>query len=352
MRQSKKHLCTGIDEYKTYVIIIMHNFKTKISITSLFHILLLWLIPFNCVFASDGEESLLILTPDGELFASAITGLQEETEDEFSVTVLEKSRDDEGDGDLKRYFASTTPKVVVVVGNRLLKLYSKFTIEHKPDATSIPLLSIYALDTERAIGHLNSALGISSQTPMVTAIVKFRGIATTTINKVGVIYRDAFEEMVIQNTKLCEREKITIKSIKIGNQTKNHKKEISDALKHLIKKEQVNAFWIPNDNVILSSELLGGVWMPLLKKIDIPVIVGVEVLVKPELNFGTFAVIPDPKGTGVQAANLILDLKDNEWELPDTRVHPTLSVYTVLNYRKAAKIVDKNNMKTVTKIFE
>ncbi|MGE5670074.1 MAG: hypothetical protein ACM31E_01435, partial [Fibrobacterota bacterium] len=241
----------------------MHNFTTKISIVSLFRIFLLWLIPFNCVIASAGEDALLILTPPEELFASAITGLQEETEDEFVVTVLKKPKEDEDDGDLRRYFASATPKVVVVVGNRLLKLYTKFINEHKPDASSIKVISIYALDTEHAIEHLNNALGISFQTPMVTAIVKFRGIVTTTINKVGVIYRDACDEMVIQNTKLCLREKITIKSIKIGNQTKNHKMEISDALKHLIKKERVNAIWIPNDNVILSSELLGGVWIPL-----------------------------------------------------------------------------------------
>ncbi len=330
----------------------MHNFYSTISRLSYFQIILLQVFFLNCVFASDSDDAILILTPPGELFASAIVGIQEETDDYFKVTVLEISKENEGGGEIERYFASTTPKVIVILGNQLLKLYTKFIHEHKPDVSRIPVISIYALDTERAIGHLNNAQGISSQTPMVTAITKFRWIVTTKINKVGVIYRDACEELVVENTKLCEREKITINSIKISNQTQNYKKEISDALKHLIKKEQVDAIWIPNDNVILSSELLGGVWIPLLNKANIPVIVGVEVLVKPELNFGTFAVIPDPKGTGMQAAELIFDLKYNNWELPEIRMYPTLSVYSVLNYKKAAKIINRNNMNTITKIFE
>lgn len=330
----------------------MHNFHPVISRLLYFKIIILQVFFLNSVFASDSDDAILILTPPGELFTSAITGIQEETDDDFVMTVLEISKENEGDGRIERYFESTTPKVIVILGNHLLKLYTKFIQEHKPDISNIPVISIYALDTERAIGHLYNAQGISSQTPMVTAITKFRWIVTSKITTVGVIYRDACEELVLQNTKLCEREGITIRSIKIGDQTKNYKKEISGALKHLIKKEQVDALWVPNDNVILSSELLGGVWIPLLNKTNIPVIVGVEVLVKPELNFGTFAVIPDPKGTGMQAADLIFDLKYNDWRLPETRVYPTLSVYSVLNYKKAAKIINRNAMNAITKVFE
>ncbi|NLD91578.1 MAG: hypothetical protein GX639_02805 [Fibrobacter sp.] len=329
----------------------MHNFHPVISRFLYFKVIILQVFFFNCVFASD-DDAILILTPPGELFASAIAGIQEETYDDFEVTVLELSKGNDDAGEIEHYFASTTPKVIVILGNQLLRLYTKFSHQHKPDVSGIPVISIYALDTERAIGHLNNAQGISSQTPMVTAITKFRYLVTSKVATVGVIYRDACEELVLQNTKLCQREGIAIRSIKIGDEAKKHKKEISNALKHLIKKEQVDALWVPNDNVILSSELLGSVWIPLLNRANIPVIVGVEVLVKPELNFGTFAVIPDPKGTGMQAADLIFDLKYNNWELPEIRMYPTLSVYSVLNYKKAAKIINRNNMNTITKIFE
>jgi hypothetical protein len=84
----------------------------------------------------------------------------------------------------------------------------------------------------------------------------------------------------------------------------------------------------------------------------VPVIVGVEVLVKPELDFGTFAVIPDAMGTGVQAANLIFELMDEGWEIDGVKVYPTLSVYSVLNWKKAKQIYNSIDTKEIKEILD
>ena len=84
-----------------------------------------------------------------------------------------------------------------------------------------------------------------------------------------------------------------------------------------------------------------------------PVIVGVESLVQPEINFGTYAVIPDPEAMGEQAAGLIIDIRDQNWKSDGTVIYPAISMYSVLNFTRAALIVDaKNiNMNGITKIL-
>ena len=301
------------------------------------------------LFAEDDRIPLLVLTPPGELFSDAVNGMKKELEEDFVITVLKKPKEDGGE-DIERYFSETRPEAVVIVGNRLLRTYDSCLKKH-PDRSAIPVVSIYALDTERALRPFVNATGISCQTPMVTAVARFRGVVDKPVKTVGVIYRHAFKDFVKKHTRLCSREKITVKSIMIGNERRQHKKEIRKALEQLLGKENVDAVWIPNDNVILTSQLLEDVWLPVFRRSRVPVIVGVEVLVRPELDFGTFAVIPDATGTGIQAANLIFDLMDEGWKTDGVTVQPTLSVFSVLNWKKAKRVYNAVDTKEVNKVF-
>jgi ABC-type uncharacterized transport system substrate-binding protein len=150
------------------------------------------------------------------------------------------------------------------------------------------------------------------------------------------------------------KEKISIKGIEIDEDTSKHQTEVADALQTLLKKEKVEALWIANDNVLLKPDLLGNVWLPALKKNKVPLIVGVEALVNPKLNFGTFAVIPDPVAIGEQAAEIIFDLKADDWEHSGNEISPAISMYSVLNYKSAIEFANKQNLKTyeVSKVLK
>jgi hypothetical protein len=79
----------------------------------------------------------------------------------------------------------------------------------------------------------------------------------------------------------------------------------------------------------------------------------VETLVNPALQFGTYAVLPDPQALGEQAAHLLSQLMDNNWQFSETKVFPPISVYSVLNMEKAGRITDekKMNLEEVTKVL-
>ena len=92
---------------------------------------------------------------------------------------------------------------------------------------------------------------------------------------------------------------------------------------------------MPNDNVLLTGKIIKRVWRPLLKKHKIPLIVGLEVFVNPELDFGIFAVLPDHISLGNQAAEIILELKDNNWKFEKNITFPPISIKKIINYHQA-----------------
>jgi hypothetical protein len=65
------------------------------------------------------------------------------------------------------------------------------------------------------------------------------------------------------------------------------------------------------------------------------VIVGVPALVKPELRFGTMAVLPDLGALGVQTANLLLDVAAAKWEVKRWPIQLPVSTLTFVNMQQA-----------------
>ena len=162
-----------------------------------------------------------------------------------------------------------------------------------------------------------------------------------------------YEPFVIKHSKFCKREKINVTGIKVGNNAKKHKGEITKALKQLLQKDKVDVFWILNDNRLLKPELLTKVWIPTFIKHKIPVIVGVEALAKPELNFGTYAVMPEPESMGAQAAEMIFELEESDWKFEKREIYPAISVYSVLNLNKLSGFSVKDlNLSEVKKVFD
>ncbi len=65
-----------------------------------------------------------------------------------------------------------------------------------------------------------------------------------------------------------------------------------------------------------------------------PVVVGVPNLVNPRTPLGTFAVVPDYGGLGLQTANLIFDLAENGWRADQHPVELPISINTLADVRQ------------------
>lgn len=323
------------------------------------HVLFI-LFLFQCIFAQDETmflseklDPVLIITVKGSIFDQARNGVVNELRDDFAISVVEVD-EKKSVSDIDLVFNYGKPKAVVLIGNNAIRLYKKYSYEHKEKTVSPQIISILALDIRRAVSGIPNVNAIAYETPMVSALVSFRRIAGIPLNKVGVLYREPLEEFVEEHSLFCSRENIEIDAVKISDDPSHHQKEITNALRKLINKKKVDALWIANDDVLLKPDLLGNAWLPIIGKKKIPLIVGVESLVNPELNFGTFAVIPDAVALGEQAAEIVFDLKLDNWEHSGVTIHSAFSTYSVLNFKKTKEIAKKGTLKTyeVSKVLK
>lgn len=279
-------------------------------------------------------------SPQADLETIAVlTPLEPETHDLWSALVLELHDDfnivtvpvnkHTGPGDLARELNRTQPRCVIVVDNRTLQLYR--TLQGMlPEREFPPAVVVMTSFLEKAIHKLRRATGIVYEAPAVSSIVALRELTDLKLKRVGVIYRKTFTSVVSAQAKLIAVEKVQLVPFEVADSPSPA--DIEDALDSLVVDQKVDALWVLNDNQLLTSDLIASSWLPVLRFKPVPVIVGVSALVHPDIHFGTLAVIPHPARLGVQTANLVFDLADNDWQLTeDGAIELPLSVTTVVD---------------------
>jgi hypothetical protein len=303
---------------------------TKKSIV-VFHLLILL-----AVSAISAKDVILVIRKDGNDFKDALKGILVELREDFEVRdkVIDKKTEVR---EIISEMTSVNPRLVVLMDNTSIALYKRYQQGLKDYDPLIPSVSIMGVLVGDAIASLKNASGISYEIPIVTSIVSLRALIKSPMKKVGIIHRDYLTEFLEQNKKYCEMEDIGIIDISLPNKSDKYKTLLKNGLKDLIEQKKVDVLWVPNDNAFLQPEIIKDVWVPTAKKYKIPIIVGVEVLVKPQLGFGTFAVLPDHISLGSQVAEMIYDISENNWKCESNKVDPPLAVYKIINVPQARR---------------
>ena len=176
---------------------------------------------------------------------------------------------------------------------------------------------------------LKNTTGIAYEVPAVTSFVALRQLSTRPLDRVGVVYRPEFEQFVKREADLAKLEKVELLGRRIEGEI--GPRRIRLALKELLNNEKVDALWVLNDNALLDPSDIRDGWLPEARRSEIPLLVGVSSLVNPRLSFGTLAVVPDHGALGVQLANLLFELADEDWNVNDHEIELPLSVETVVD---------------------
>ena len=295
---------------------------------------------------------MVTIRPEGKVFEEAYHGLEEELRGGFDMVehVIDKGYSAEEFAGLIR---SRQPKLVVLMDNTAIALIRKYQSTLPNDASLIPSVAIMGVMIRSAIADIRNACGISYEIPIVTSVVSLRSVLGTPIKKVGVVHREFLTDFLERNREFCKREGIEIIGVALPDKSDSYGKQVNKALKELNDME-VDALWVPNDNALLQPDIIKNAWMRMVPKYKLPVIVGVEVLVNPQLNFGTFAVLPDHVSLGSQAAAMIFDIRDNNWIGEEGQVDPPLAIYKIINLPQAKRTfnVSGEKLKSVDKILK
>jgi ABC-type uncharacterized transport system substrate-binding protein len=280
--------------------------------------------------ARTGAPALLIAMPNSPNFVEVRKALVSEVQKNFNIHTFAVGPETKA-ADLAAAMQAANPVCVVLMNNATISLYRQYQMAN-PTAITPPAVLMMASFVEELQSQIRRATGIAYEVPGVTAFVHLRSVITTPINRVGVIYRPAFRNFVERQKSLAAKEHVEVISVSVPNDVTAA--GLGEALHNLARDHKVDAIWMLNDNALVrDEEFVDDAWRAELAEARLPLIVGVSNLVEPSSPLGTLAVVPDHEALGLQAANLIFDLSDNNWQVETHAVELPLSVKTVVDIK-------------------
>jgi hypothetical protein len=324
------------------------------GITSRWALVLLLAAPlFGCRLArTDGTERsasnerrpsrgsktpILVLLPRAAAADLVLEGLNQELERDFDLIPRYVEKDTTPSG-LDSIIRETKPVAVVLMNNPTVRLYRRYQALKKGSQFP-PAVAVLTSFVDRTSVGITNLTAVAYEVPLVTSLVNLRALVNDPIRRVGVIYRPEFENFIAEQRELALVEQFELVGIPIKSEGPS---EVQRALAQLSDKSAVDAIWVLNDNRLLDQRTLRDGWLPELRRSWTPVIVNVGSLLSADFDFGTFAVLPDHRAIGLQAANIILDLAARDWKSDGRRVELPVSVETVLAVDIARKRLKLN----------
>jgi hypothetical protein len=307
-----------------------------------------WLALVLCALASArAADRILILRAEGAHFQETTAAFKRELGPEFQCDEHVLGNGEEAAPIQAAAAAAVTieigrlrPKAVVLMDNDAIKLYAQVQKLWRDSVPFPPSISLMAIRVDEAIAELRRAGGIFYEVPGVTILVNLRSLVLEPVRRVGVIMRPSMADFVRESAKWCKRENIELVPFEVPEDRRDVARAVRTGVRRLRERENVDALWILNDNFFLTADIIGSGWLPALEGFRKPVLVGVENFVSARSRFGTFAILPDHYGLGVQAAGMILRLKEDGWEFPAAaKVEQPLAVLKILNLEQARKSV-------------
>jgi hypothetical protein len=285
--------------------------------------------------ARAGAPLVLVAMPPSANFQAVRGSLLYELQRDFNVSTLMVTASATAD-DLGAAIKRQSPACIVLMNNSTVSLYREYQRglqRSDPSAAFPPSVIVMASFIDELRPTVVNATGIAYEVPGVVALVDLRSVIKAPVRRVGVIYRPSFRQFITRQRDLAEKEQIELVTLEVGEGV--YADRLRSSLHVLLVSQRVDALWMINDNeLIKSSEYLDQTWRAELRHARVPVVVGVPNLVNPRTPLGTFAVVPDYGGLGLQAANLIFDLRESGWRADQHPVELPISINTLADVRQ------------------
>lgn len=279
------------------------------------------------------DDTVLVVRPPGTTFEEARKGIAEALGDGWFLGDLVTARTTTPT-DLVKAWRSLSPKAIVLMDNRSLALYRQ--ARSLVGDTATPVVALMGVRVDIAVAGLRNAVGIGYEIPAVTSMTNLRSALVEPPRRIGVVYRASWSDFIRRQAAFCASEDFALVGRAVPEDA-DAASSLRKALSELLEVEKVDALWILNDNMFLNPRIIQSVWIPVTRRYKTVSVVGVESLVNPSLDFGSFAVLPDHYALGAQAAGLLHDMRDSSWRIGVPRTEEPLSVVKIINARQLRK---------------
>jgi putative ABC transport system substrate-binding protein len=273
------------------------------------------------------KGTILVAMPETVQTGEVWSGLEDELGQDYRLVAV-RVEGSSAASDLATAMVRHRPNGVVLMNNPTVAAYRAYQ-EQSGLKQFPPAVVVMTSFFDGRPSVIAGATGISYEAPLITAVTNLRKVVAMPIERIGVVVRPSLRGYVQRQAALATREQITVITQEVG--ASPNASEVKWALRKL--KGRIDALWVLNDDHLLTPRLITDGWLPgLNERPYAPTIVGAAALVSPRQSFGTFAVLPDHTALGVQAADILFNLAENNWILPpDAQVQLPLSTTTTLD---------------------
>lgn len=293
--------------------------------------------------------TLLAFMPLSASAEATFAGLQSELGEDFNL-VPSYLGADATPTQLAEQIERSRPAILLLMNNPTLRLYRSY--QALPSARrDLPAVAVLASFLRETSGGINNLTGVIYEVPLLTSLVNLRVLLKQPLKRVGVILRPSFRSFLEEQRALAASEGFQLVGVEVAGADQ---REVKNALERLRSDEKVDAIWVLNDNVLLAPNVLTKGWLPGLRGNKIPVVVNVGSLLSKKVDFGTFAVLPDHRALGVQAAAMVSSVAERGWQTAGLGFEYPVSVETVLDLAFARKNLElaEDQLATVDRLLE
>lgn len=269
------------------------------------------------------KDLALLISQDSSAFELIIDGMTDEFDTEISLKKV-NTRDTQDIDAFADLISSVNPNVVILMGNKAISQY--YALQQQQPKLPFPIsIAVAAVFVDEQIKELKNSVGIQYEIPIAASVAGLRSIANDSIQRVGVLYSPRLKSIIEYNKAVAALENIELIAIEMPSNKKPSARQLK---KHLKKVTSLNidALWVTNDTNLLDQNLIENAWKPILRRFKSHVIVGVRNLMTTELKFGNIAVFPDHYELGVQTADFVFRLREENWEPATLEAEPPISI--------------------------
>jgi hypothetical protein len=316
----------------------VHAFK---KVALLLSLCLLNLVTSPAIYA---KGVVLTLRPAGEMFDQIMLGILESVGDDFKVVDRVVSAG-ENHKTISNWITLNKPKAVVLIDDHAVTAYQNYQ-RNSRTAEYPPSIMLAVLSAERKLAKTINSMAIAYEVPAVASLVDLRKLLMNhQLGTVGTLYRTAFKDVFLKEKRACGHENINLIGIEIQNDA--GPAEVRRALKQLTS-SGVDAVWIMNDSALLLPNILAEAWIPRLRRLNKPVVVGVPSLVQTQFTLGDYVAYPNHSALGLQMGDMLFDFEKTGWTIQPGSLVPPRRLQKEINLKRLETKGIKAHRKALT----
>lgn len=298
------------------------------------------------------EVRLTVLMPKGEKFEKVYSGIKEEMDGEYILSVVHSEDDIAAN---VKAIEESNPGAMIIMDNSSVKTLKAY---QSKNGSKVPVFATMMLQVENSVKELKNTSGIKFEIPAFTVFSNLKYISKGAFKTVTVFYRKNFAELIKSSQKMLARENISLNAKCIDCEKDIKPKKVYKRLKNLLDEaedeDKLEVVWVLADNVILTPKLMKKFWIKKVVKKKVPVVVPLDGWVNPKMKFGMLAFNPDYPRLGGQISQMVREVFENESSTEEIGFEELISVYGVLNSKMAKKIkwqLEDENLDRLQKVY-